>query len=107
MAFPTAINNPVTAAMTQANGNVAGEALAMALGTIYLSLAHSTAIQFQNVVSAQQQQSMLSQAATVRGIIQIYSRDTTAAAGASKKIGQCGLADQLGGLITILNACRQ
>lgn len=56
MAFPTAVNEQVTDAVTQSNVKVVGEAPAIAVGSIYQGLAHSTGIQFQNAVAAQQQQ---------------------------------------------------
>jgi hypothetical protein len=46
----------------------------------------------------------LTQAAANQGVMQIYSLDTTATAGASEKIGQVGTADNLSGLMTVLNA---
>ncbi|MBB3848935.1 hypothetical protein FHT14_002390 [Xanthomonas arboricola] len=56
MAFPTSVNNQINDAVTQSNVKVIGEAPAMAMGTIYQSMAHSTGILFQNAVSVQQQQ---------------------------------------------------
>ncbi|VEB41493.1 Killing trait [Chromobacterium violaceum] len=52
MAFPTAVNSQITDAVTQSNVKVVGEAPAMAMGSIYQSLAHSTGILFENAVSA-------------------------------------------------------
>ena len=59
MSFPTAVNDQITDAVTQSNVKVVGEAPAMALGTIYQTMAHSTGILFENAVSAQQQQNAL------------------------------------------------
>ena len=42
MAFPTAVNDHITDAVTQTNVKVIGEAPAMAMGTIYQSMAHAT-----------------------------------------------------------------
>jgi len=39
--------------------------------------------------------------------MQIYSLDTTATAGASEKIGQTGVADNLTSLLTVLNAFKR
>ncbi|MCD0279003.1 RebB family R body protein [Xanthomonas melonis] len=104
MAFPTAVNEQVTDAVTQSNVKVVGEAPAIAVGSIYQSLAHSTGILFQNAVAAQQQQNTLAQAAANLGVMQIYSVETTAAAGATEKVAQTGVADDLTSLLAVLNA---
>ncbi|MBC2659443.1 RebB family R body protein, partial [Pseudomonas sp. MSSRFD41] len=66
------VNEQITDAVTQTNVKVVAEAPAMAMGTIYQSMAQATAILFQNSVSAQQQQNTLAQAATNQGVMQIY-----------------------------------
>ncbi|NJC47811.1 UNVERIFIED_ORG: hypothetical protein GGR78_001032 [Xanthomonas campestris] len=104
MAFPTSVNDQITDAVTQSNVKVIGEAPAMAMSTIYQSMAHSSGILFQNAVSAQQQQHTLSQAATNQGVVQIYSLDTTASAADVEKVAQAGVADNLTSLLTVLNA---
>lgn len=104
MAFPTSVNDQVTDAVTQSNVKVVGEAPAMAMGSIYQTMAHSTGILFENSVSSQQQQNTLSQAAANQGVMQVYTLDTTAAAGATEKVAQTGVADNLTSLLTILNA---
>ncbi|MFC6841696.1 RebB family R body protein [Xanthomonas theicola] len=104
MAFPTAVNNQITDAVTQSNVKVIGEAPAFAMGSIYQSLAHSSGILYQNAVASQQQQNTLAQAANNQGVMQIYSLDTTAAAGASEKIAQTGVSDNLTSLMTVLQA---
>ncbi|WP_298822391.1 RebB family R body protein [uncultured Roseibium sp.] len=71
-----AVAEQVTDAVTQANVKVVAEAPAMAMGTLYQSLAHSTGMMFENSVNAQNQQNTLSQAATTQGVMQIYSVDT-------------------------------
>ncbi|MCO3897341.1 R body protein RebB-like protein, partial [Pseudomonas aeruginosa] len=50
MSFPTAVNNQITDAVTQSNVKVIGEAPAMALGSIFQTMAHSTGILFENSV---------------------------------------------------------
>jgi len=104
MAFPTSVNDQVTDAVTQSNVKVVGESPAMAMGSLYQTMAHSTGILFENSVSAQQQQNTLTQAATNQGVMQIYSLDTTAAAGATEKVAQTGVSDNLTSLLTVLNA---
>ncbi len=66
---------PITDSVTQSNVKVVAEAPAMALASIYQSLAHATGILYENAVTAQQQQNALSQAAANAGVMQIYSLD--------------------------------
>lgn len=107
MAFPTAVNDQITDAVTQANVKVVGEAPAMAMGSIYQSMAHSTGILYQNAVSAQQQQNTLAQAASNQGVMQIYSVDTSAAATATNKVEQNGVQDNLTSLMTVLQSFKK
>ncbi|MFN4011017.1 MAG: RebB family R body protein [Pannonibacter sp.] len=104
MAVPVTVNPMVTDAVTQSNLKVVGEAPAIAISTLYQAMAHSTSILFQNAVQAQQQQTSLAQAAVNQGIMQIYSLDTTAAAGATEKIAQTGTSDSLTSLLSVLNS---
>ncbi|PHV09716.1 RebB family R body protein [Chitinimonas sp. BJB300] len=104
MAFPTAVNNQITDAVTQSNVKVLGEAPAMAMGSIYQTMAHSTGILFENAVSAQQQQNTLAQAASNQGVMQIYSMNTMAGAAATEKVAQGGVADNLTSLLTVLQS---
>ncbi|MBD8890487.1 RebB family R body protein [Labrenzia suaedae] len=94
----------ITDAVTQSNVKVVGESPAMALSTMYQAMAHSTGVLFENAVAAQQQQNILAQASVNQGVMQIYSLDTTAAAGASEKVAQTGVSDNLTSLLTVLNA---
>lgn len=103
----TEVNGQITDAITQTNVKVLGEAPAMAMGSVYQTMAHSTGILFENAVAAQQQANTLTQAATNQGVMQIYSVDTTAAAGASEKIGNVGVADTLTSLLAALNSFTQ
>lgn len=98
------VNSQITDAVTQSNVKVVGEAPAMAMGSIYQTMAHSTGILFENAVSAQQQQNTLAQAAANQGVMQIYSLDTTATGAASEKVAQGGVADNLTSLLSVLNA---
>ena len=104
MAFPTTVNNQITDAVTQVNVKVLAESPAMAMGSLYQTMAHSTGILFQNAVSAQQQQNPLSQAAANQGVMQIYSMNTMVAAGATEKMSQGGVADNLTSLLTVLKS---
>ncbi|CAI3794392.1 RebB family R body protein [Rheinheimera sp. MM224] len=78
------VNSQITDAVTQSNVKVVGEAPAMAMGTLYQSMAHSTGIMFENAVNTQNQQNILAQAATTQGVMQIYSVDTVSDAIAVK-----------------------
>ncbi|GAB2800431.1 RebB family R body protein [Dyella kyungheensis] len=100
------VNSQITDAVTQTNVKVVAEAPAMAMGSIYQTMAHSTGILFENAVAAQQQQNSLSQAAANQGVMQIYSLDTTATGAASEKVAQGGVADNLTSLLSVLNAFR-
>lgn len=62
MAYPTAVNDQITDAVTKSNVQVIAEAPAMAIGTLYQSLAHSTGILFENATSRQNNMQILSQA---------------------------------------------
>jgi len=73
MAF---VAEQVTDAVTQANVKVVGEAPAMAMGSLYQTMTHSTGLMFENSVSNQNLQNMTAQAASTQGIMQIYSMDT-------------------------------
>jgi hypothetical protein len=107
MAFPTAVNDQVTDAVSQSNVQVVGDAPAMAMGSIFQALAQSTGILYQNGVAAQQQQNTLSQAAATQGVMQIYSVDTTAAGAATEKVAQGGVADNLSSLMTVLQSYKK
>ena len=107
MSFPTSVNDQITDAVTQSNVKVLGEAPAMALGSVYQTMAHSTGILFENAISAQQQQNTLTQAAANMGVMQIYSVDTMADAAGTEKVSQAGIADNLTSLLTVLQSFRR
>ena len=71
-----AVQEQITDAVTQTNVKVVAEAPAMAMGSLYQTMSHSTGLMFENSVNSQNQQNMISQAATTQGIMQIYSLDT-------------------------------
>ncbi|KOR46530.1 R body protein RebB-like protein [Xanthomonas oryzae] len=104
MAFPTAVNPQITDAVTQTNVKVIGEAPAVAMGSIYQSLAHSSGILFQNAVAAQQQQTTLAQAANNQGVMQSYGVDTSACAVDVENVAQGGAADNPSSLLTVLTS---
>ena len=80
------VNPQMTDAVTQSTVKVVGEAPAMALGSLYQALAHSTGILFENAVAAQQNAAILAQAATTQGVATLYSLDTAAAGAAAAKL---------------------
>ncbi|MDR4892749.1 MULTISPECIES: RebB family R body protein [unclassified Chryseobacterium] len=80
------VNEKITDAVTQSNVKVVAESPAMALANVYQSAAHSTGIMFENAVNTQNQQNIITQAATTQGITQIYSLDTIADAVSMAKI---------------------
>ena len=82
----TTVNEQITDAVTQSNVKVFAESPAMALSNVYQSAAHSTGIMFENAVNSQNQQNIVTQAATTQGISQIYSLDTIADAVSMAKI---------------------
>lgn len=66
MAFPTSVNDQITDSVTQSNVKVIGEAPAMALGSLYQSLAHAAGIAAENLVTQQQNANSLSLAVVTR-----------------------------------------
>ena len=64
MAFPTAVNNQITDAVTQANVTILGSAPAVALSNTYQAAAHATGLMMQNAVANQQQVNLLAEAVT-------------------------------------------
>ncbi|UHO39484.1 RebB family R body protein [Chryseobacterium capnotolerans] len=80
------VNEQITDAVTQSNVKVVAESPAMALSNVYQTAAHSTGIMFENAVNSQNQQNIVTQAATTQGISQIYSLDTIADAVSMAKI---------------------
>jgi len=104
MAYPTSVNNQITDAVTQSNVKVVAEAPAMAMGTVFQSMAHSTGILYENAVASAQQQNALGQAGANMGVMQVYSLDTTAAAGAAEKMGGIGTPDQMGTMLGVIQA---
>jgi hypothetical protein len=67
------VNSQITDAVTQSNVKVLGEAPAMAMASVYQSLAHSAAILMENAVNQQQQASILSQAVTTQCVTTILN----------------------------------
>jgi hypothetical protein len=86
MAFPTAVNNQITDSVTQANLEVLGTSPAMALANLYQATAQALANSAHNSTTAQQQNGITAQAATVMGVTTLYSIDTATTGEATAKI---------------------
>jgi Killing trait len=82
----TTVNPQITDSMTQANAKVLGEAPALAMGSLYQTMAHSVGLAMQNAVNAQQNMNITAQAATVQGIATMYSVDTASAEAVHKNV---------------------
>ncbi len=85
---PWGVSSQITDAVTQANVKVLADGPAMAMGTIYQSLAQATGLMFQNAVTTQNSQNILQQAATTQGVIQLYSVDTLSDADAATGLSE-------------------
>jgi hypothetical protein len=66
MAFPTSVNDQITDSVTQSNVKVIGESPAIALGSLYQTLAHAAGIAAENLVTQQQNANSLSLAIVSR-----------------------------------------
>jgi len=86
MAYPTAVNNQITDAVTQSNVKVLGDAPAMALASLYQATAQALANAAHNATTAQQQNNVTAQAATVMGVATLYSIDMASAGKATQEI---------------------
>lgn len=62
MAFPTAVNDQITDAVTQSNIKVLGDAPAMALGSLYQTHSNAVGVLMQNAVAQQQNAAILANA---------------------------------------------
>jgi hypothetical protein len=86
MAFPTAVNNQITDSVTQANLEVLGTSPAMALGNLFQATAQALANSAHNATTAQQQNGITAQAATVMGVTTLYAIDTATTGMATRAI---------------------
>ena len=77
----TVVNPQITDAITQANVKVLGEAPAVAMGSIYQSVARALSILYMDAVTGQQQLQITAQASLTQGVMQLYSVDTASDAG--------------------------
>jgi hypothetical protein len=80
------VNPMITDSVSQSNAKVLADAPAVAMASLYQTMAHSTGLVIQNAVTAQQQLNAVMQAATVQGVALLYGVDTAAAAAATGKV---------------------
>lgn len=107
MAIPTAVNGQITDAVTQTSLSVLGNAPAIAMSSVYTSMAHSLGILYQNSTLAQQHAAISSQAATNLGVIQMYSVNTAAAAASTARLSKSDNSDVLLALLVALAASKR
>lgn len=69
------VNSQITDAVTQTNVKVLAEAPAMAMGSLYQTIANSVAMAAANAVYAQQQANVTYQAATTLGVTKLFSQN--------------------------------
>lgn len=67
-AYPTAVNRQITDSITQANTKVLGEAPAMAMGSLYQTIANAVQMAAQNATTCQQQANVTIQTATTMAV---------------------------------------
>jgi hypothetical protein len=73
-------NSEITEAVTATNVSVSSNTPAVALGSIYLAVAHALGEAVQIAVNNQQQSYIVAQAATTQGVMQLLSIDTASSA---------------------------
>jgi hypothetical protein len=71
MADPTLVNGQITDAVTQTNVKVLGEAPAMAMATVYQTMAQAIGLSMQNAVANQQNMNTLSIAVLTKCVSQL------------------------------------
>ncbi len=80
MAFPTAVNDQITDAVTQTNVKVLGDAPGQAMGALYQATAQALANAAHNATVAQQQANVTAQAASTVGVATLYAIDSATVA---------------------------
>ncbi|MDC3379174.1 RebB family R body protein [Planctomycetota bacterium] len=86
MPTPTEVNSQITDAITQTNVKVVAEAPAMAMGSLYQTMAHATQAAALNATTAQANAHTILQATTTQGVALLYGIDTAATAVGIAKI---------------------
>lgn len=85
-AFPTAVNDQITDAVTQANLKVLGDAPALALGRLYVATGQALANAAHNATTSQQQATVTMQASTTQSVSTLLNLETINQGTAVKKI---------------------
>jgi len=80
------VNPQITDSITEVNTKVLGDAPAIAMGNLYQATAQALANAAHNATNAQQQSYITSQAATVQGVVMLYTLDTASDAAAVGKV---------------------
>ena len=88
MAIPTFVNGQITDSVTQSELSVLGSAPAVAMGSVYQTMAHSMSILYQNAV------------------VQMYSAGTMAGAAAASKASRSDVTDVMLAVLVALAATR-
>ena len=101
---PSRVDSRITDAVTQANVKVLADAPAMAMGTMYQSLANATGIAFSNAVSTQQRQDTAASAATTQGVTQLFLVDTIGEALAGAKLTESDEGEYMSSLLAVIRA---
>lgn len=76
MAFPTAVNNQITDAVTQTGVKVLADASTVAMANLFQANAQALANAAHNAANNQQQSYVTAQAATTQGVMTLLGRDT-------------------------------
>ncbi len=71
--MPDNVNPQITDAVTQTNGMVIGLSPAMAMGSLYQTIANSVAMASMNAVFAQQQANQVHQASTAQSVAMLLA----------------------------------
>lgn len=77
MAFPTSVNDQITDEVSQNNVTNVAQAPAVALGTLYETMAQAAGIAADNQVNAQQQATITSNAMTTLCVTQILGAQSS------------------------------
>lgn len=85
MAYPTAVNDSITDAVSQSNVKVIAEAPAIALGDLYQATAQALANAAHNATEIQQQSATLAQAVTAKCVRFVSHGSVVASASAEKQ----------------------
>ncbi len=86
MAFPTAVNNQITDAVTQANVSVVADAPAVAMGNVFQATGQALSNSAHNATISQQQTNVTAQASTTQGVALLYSLNTATTGSATTHI---------------------